>query len=272
MSHLKVGIAQFHSSALTGALVHVESLLKNGAELVVLPEKWMNGDNGNTVSAGHPFLDRISELSSQYSASVLTGALVEREGERTHITCYAYGPDGRLLARARKLHPFGIEKRSITPGTGITVFGFNGLRIGVAICYDMDFPETVRRFALADCDLIAVPTKIRKEGIEPWLVYLQARALENRIPIVFANEVNPPYFQGKSGVIDLGRSADGMVMYPRMRLLGTGEEDCLFELDPADYREERRKRMMDRNRVVDCLESLPGETDTDKFGFHNEQA
>lgn len=253
MVNLKIGIAQFHSADLDGAIRHIRALLERGAELVILPEKWMNGGDGNAVTDGHPFLQKVSSLSKEFRAAVLTGALIERDGERSYITCYCFGEGGELLAKCRKLHPFGLEKKSISPGEHISFFEFRGTRVGVAICYDMDFPETVRQFALLDCDLIAVPTKIRKEGIEPWLIYLQARALENRIPVAFANEVNPPYFNGRSGVIDLASAANGMIMLPQPRLLGSEEESELFELDPASFREARMNRMSDRNLKTDML-------------------
>lgn len=263
---LKLGIAQFHSPKLRGSVGFIEELLEKGADLVVLPEKWMHAGDGNVVTGKHPFLEKVAELSERYGASVLTGALMERDGGRRYITCYAFGPDGGMMAKCRKLHPFGLEKRSVDPGTDIAYFDFKGARIGMAICYDMDFPETARGLALAGCDMLAVPTKIRKEGIEPWLIYLQARALENRMPIVFANEVNPPHFTGMSGVIDLLHSKDGMVMYPRMRLMGKSQGSRLYDLDPAKYREDRRKRMADRHEVVDRLHVEDAlSADTDKF-------
>lgn len=254
MADLKIGLAQFHSAGLDGSLKHIRDLLEKGAELVVLPEKWMNGGDGNVVTDDHPFLKNISNLSREYGAAVLTGALIEREGDRSHITCYCFGDEGELLAKCRKLHPFGFEKKSISPGDRLSYFDFRGIRIGVAICYDMDFPETVRLFAVHDCDLIAVPTKIRKEGIDPWLIYLQARALENRIPVAFANEVNPPHFDGRSGVIDLTSVADGMIMLPRTRLMNSDQGMELFDVDPASFREARKKRMSDRNMKTDVLE------------------
>lgn len=253
MAEIKIGMAQFHSKELSGSLSRIRSLLEKGAELVILPEKWMNGDGANYVSDGHPYLEKVSDMAREFDAAVLTGGLMENCDGKNYITCYAYGPAGRLMTKSRKLHPFGLERKSVSPGSDISTFEFRGLKVGVAICYDMDFPETVRRFALEDCDLMAVPAKIRREGIDPWLTYLQARTLENRMPVAFANSFSPPHFIGRSGAIDLLRSGDGMVMYPRMRLLDESDSSGVFEIDPSQYREERKKRLSDRNTEVDGL-------------------
>ncbi len=259
MTAIRIGISQFHSANLAGSLPRIQSLLEKGAELVILPEKWMNGGDGNVVTAEHSYLEEVADLSRRYNAVVLTGGLLENEDGRNYITCFAYGPDGRLQTRCRKLHPFGLERRSVTAGSGISFFEFKGMRVGVAICYDMDFPETARRFALTDCDLIAVPAKIRREGMDPWLLYLQTRALENRIPVAFANSFSPPLFPGRSGVVELGKSEDGMVMYPVVTLLGEEDAEEVFEVDPLPCREERKKRLLDRNMNVDRLHGEAGE-------------
>ncbi len=258
MTVIKIGIAQFHSPSLSGSLTYVRTLLDKGAELVLLPEKWMNGDDGNSVSEGHNFLKSIAGLAAEYSAAVLTGGVVEREGSSDYISCYAFGPDGNLLAKHRKLHPFGLEKRRITPGKEISHFDFRGLKVGLAICYDMDFPETARRLALADCDIVAVPAKIRKEGMDPWLAYLQTRTLENRLPVAFANDVSPPHFLGGSGLVDLTRSDDGMVMYPRLRSMGNEAGGEIFEVEPELYRADRRSRLSERNESTDMLLDADG--------------
>lgn len=253
LSEMKVGIAQFHSPDLSGSLPRITSLLEKGADVVLLPEKWMNGGETNEVDGESDYLGRLSALASEYGSVILSGGMVERDGGNLHISCYAFGRDGGMVAHCRKLHPFGIERRSITPGRAISHFDIDGIRIGVAICYDLDFPETVRRFAMSGCDMIAVPAKIRWEGIDPWLIYLQARALENRMPVAFANAVSPPHFMGRSGVVDLTRSEDGMMMFPRTRLLGEGEEEGVFTIDPAAYREDRASRLSERNPHTDAL-------------------
>ena len=253
MTRIKIGMAQFHSKGLSGSLPRIRSLLEQDADLVILPEKWMNGDGVNHVSDGHAYLEEVASMAREFGAAILTGGLMENSDGRNYITCYVYGPEGLLMTKCRKLHPFGLERRSVSPGSDISTFEFRDMKVGVAICYDMDFPETVRRFALEDCDMMAVPAKIRREGIDPWLMYLQTRALENRMPVAFANSFSPPHFLGRSGAIDLQRSEDGMVMYPRVQLLDEKDGSGVLEIDPSQYREERKKRLSERNMEVDCL-------------------
>ncbi len=256
MSTMKVGLLQLYEERCSDGLTRIEEALKTGADLLLLPEKWMPLNEENTVHADvHPFLDGIARLSSSYGAAVLTGALYEEHEGRMYITCYAYGPDGRLLSKQRKMHMFGAEKKSFAPGNNIGTFTFHGARIGMAICYDIDFPETVRRYALADCDLLAVPAKIRKEGMDPWMLYVQTRVLENRLPVAFSNCSYGRYFNGGSALVDLIRAGSDNIMYSRTRRIQNGESAVIFEFTPEESREARHERLADRNMVVDSFAS-----------------
>ncbi len=252
MKKMKIGLLQLQEEICSDGLGKMEEVLKQGADLLILPEKWMPLRDENIVHGdSNPFLDRVSALSMNYGSAVLTGAMYEEEDGSMYITCYAYGPDGGLLAKQRKMHLFSLERNSFKPGEEISYFSFMGARIGMAICYDVDFPETVRKFAISGCDLLAVPAKIRKEGMYPWMLYVQARVLENRLPIAFSNCVCGKYFNGGSSLVDLFKAEEEQIMYTRIRSINEGDSMAIFDLAAGELREERRLRLADRNAEVD---------------------
>ncbi|MDH2905793.1 MAG: carbon-nitrogen hydrolase family protein [Methanomassiliicoccales archaeon] len=253
---MKIGLLQLYEEHCSDGLRRIEDMLKLETDLLILPEKWMPLKEENIVHGDrHPFLDGVSALSSDYGAAVLTGALYEKDGGCMYITCYAYGPDGGLLAKQRKIHLFLAEKDSFRPGESINSFSFSGAKIGMAVCYDIDFPETVRKYALADCDLLAVPAKIIKQGMDPWMLYVRTRVLENRMPVAFSNCAYGKYFNGGSALVDLVESKEGHIMYSRVRSIRDGENAAVFDFAPGELREARRIRLSDRNASVDALAS-----------------
>jgi omega-amidase len=254
MSEIKIGLLQVNETRITAALPVIESALKSESDLLILPEKWVPVKEENIIRDDrHEFLDDISSLSKDYSSVVLTGGLYESFAGEMFITCYAFGPDGEMLAKQRKLHLFEAEAQSFKPGYEVNYFDYRNSRIGIAICYDIDFPETVRKFALSDCDVLAVPAKIWKEGMEPWMIYVQARVLENRMPIAFANFKDGEYFGGGSALVELERRKDRKIVYAKTRTVGESENLGVFKLDTSQFRTERQKRLSDRNRTVDAF-------------------
>ncbi|MCL4347436.1 MAG: carbon-nitrogen hydrolase family protein [Candidatus Thermoplasmatota archaeon] len=253
MTAMKIGLLQLSRTLCTDGLQDMERALKKDMDLLLLPEKWMPIRGENVVRDDrHPFLDEVSSLSKNYGTAIITGALYESFEDEMFITSYAYGADGELLAKQRKMHLFGSEAQSFRPGYEINYFDYLDSRIGMAICYDIDFPETVRKFALSGCDVLAVPAKIRWEGMEPWMTYVRARALENRLPIAFANCSEGPFFRGGSAVVDLRHDGKTGIVYPSVMEIGD-ESHAVFEIDPSKIREERERRLSERNLAIDAF-------------------
>lgn len=190
-----------------------------GAELVVLPEKWPLLGSAEVLREGAepldgPAMTAAAGWAAERGIWLLAGSFAERpdaEGsERLFNTSPLFGPDGRLLAVYRKLHLFDVEvdgvvyreSESEAPGEEIVVSEVAGVPLGMSICFDLRFPELYRILALRGARILAVPSAFTEAtGRDHWEVLLRARAIENACFVVAADQVGeaPPQFRSFGG-------------------------------------------------------------------------
>ncbi|MER5896175.1 carbon-nitrogen hydrolase family protein [Streptomyces sp. NPDC001876] len=206
-----------------------------GARLLVCPELFLTGyavgDAVPTLAepADGPGARAVAELCARHGIAVLYG-YPERAGELIFNAAQLIGPDGSALANYRKTHLFGsFEQKWFTPGDQAVVQAdLDGVRIGVLICYDVEFPENVRAHALAGTGLLLVPTaqmhpfQFVAESVVP------VRAFESQMYVAYVNRTGP---EGEFEFVGLSCLAgpDGTV---RTRA-GRGEELVVGEVDPG---------------------------------------
>jgi len=161
-------------------------------EIACLPERWLPLDR----DMSHNFQKErgsdyafIKKLAKEYSINILSGAIWEKrkDSKKPSITCYFINEYGEEIGRQDKIHLYAYEKEQFEPGQQLNIFKFNNSSFAILICFDMAFFETPRLAADNGADVIFSPTQIRDEGMDNWNIYLQARALENRIPIAASN-------------------------------------------------------------------------------------
>ncbi|MFE4818507.1 carbon-nitrogen hydrolase family protein [Streptomyces sp. NPDC056704] len=205
-----------------------------GAGLVAAPEMFLTGYAiGDDIArlaepADGDWADAVAEIATRHGVAVVYG-YPEREGETVYNSAQLISADGTRLANYRKTHLFGcFERDHFTPGEQPVVQAdLNGLRIGLMICYDVEFPENVRAHALAGTDLLVVPTaqmhpfQFVAESVVP------VRAFENQMYVAYVNRVGP---EGELEFVGLSTLAgpDGIA---RTRA-GRGEELVLADADP----------------------------------------
>ncbi|WP_217566316.1 carbon-nitrogen hydrolase family protein [Streptomyces sp. GbtcB7] len=205
-----------------------------GAGLVAAPEMFLTGYAiGDDIArlaepADGDSADAVAEIATRHGVAVVYG-YPEREGETVHNSAQLISADGTRLANYRKTHLFGcFERDHFTPGEQPVVQAdLNGLRVGLMICYDVEFPENVRAHALAGTDLLVVPTaqmhpfQFVAESVVP------VRAFENQMYVAYVNRVGP---EGEFEFVGLSTLAgpDGIA---RSRA-GRGEELVLADADP----------------------------------------
>jgi N-carbamoylputrescine amidase len=142
----------------------VQHLFLGGADLVVLPELMSSGygcDRARLHDVAEP-IDGPTVCAWQAAAArsggLVAGGVCERDGDDVYDTAVLVDGDDVLL-HYRKLHLFAQEKLTFTPGDrGLPVAQTRLGVVGLCICYDLRFVETVRALALQGAELIAVPT------------------------------------------------------------------------------------------------------------------
>lgn len=172
-----------------------ERAARDGARLLIAPEMILSGYNigpraiaERAEPADGASAQRITELARRHQISILYGYPELAEGS-VYNAIQLIDRDGTRLANYRKTHLFGdIDRDAFSPGSDETVIvDLDGWRTGLLICYDVEFPENVRRLALAGADFIAVPTALMQpyDFVASHLV--PARAFENGIYVAYAN-------------------------------------------------------------------------------------
>ncbi len=186
-----------------------------GADIIVFPEMFMGlpkkwgspADFAEPVDG--PFVESLARLAKGHNLYVIAG-LWEKVPETGLVRNAAIilSPEGKTITVYRKLHLFDAlsvrESDTMLPGDELpAICDIKGFNVGLAICYDLRFPELFRHLAHRGADLVIVPSAwyagLIKE--DHWLTLLRARAIENTFYIAGAN-LTGPIFCGRSSVFD----------------------------------------------------------------------
>ena len=234
-----------------------------GAEFVVLPEKWpVLGTPEETAAGAEPFdgpaLGWARATARELGIDLVAGSIAERREGREKLgnTSVHVGSDGEVKAVYRKIHMFDVEvgghvyreSDSEEPGAEIVVSETaDGLPLGLAVCYDLRFPELFRILAIQGARIVALPSAFTKiTGQAHWEVLVRARAIENQAFVVAADEI---------GVHAEGKQSYGgsMIVDPWGEVLGRApDEECFVaaDLDLARQDEVREKLPSLANRMA----------------------
>lgn len=197
----KIGLCQMKGffdkkESMRTAARFVTEAAQNGAELISLPEMW-NCPYSNDYfreyaeDAGGETVEFLSGLAADLGVYLIGGSIPELDGGRVYNTSFSFDRTGKLIGRHRKVHLFDIdvkdgirfmESDTLTAGEELTVIDTEFCRIGVAICYDVRFPEWFRKMALAGAKLIVLPAAFNlTTGPAHWDLTMRARALDNQV-------------------------------------------------------------------------------------------
>ncbi|MFB5623798.1 MAG: carbon-nitrogen hydrolase family protein [Nitrosopumilus sp.] len=241
---VKLGLVQTKvQSSNQRGIAQVSKILKKlgrqNTDIVCLPEQWLKN---NEISDFEKEFLEFKKIAKEFSMTIIPGAFYEITKKSTSIIAPIIGPRGEFIGRQEKIHPFDYERDNVKPGKEAKIFN-TACRFGIIICYDMVFPKVANTFVKKGAQVLFSPSRIVKRGIEPWQMYVQVRALENRIPILAANVQNYK-FGGNSLIIDL--IENNKVMTTKITRLD-GECGISKEFDLKKYEKSRRIRFRDSN-------------------------
>jgi predicted amidohydrolase len=243
----------------------------NGAELVVLPEKFnMLGTHDDYVRGAEtlegPTITWARETARELDIDLVAGSIPERrEGrEKLSNTSVHVGPDGEIKAVYRKIHMFDVEvggqvyreSESEEPGGEIVLSETGaGLALGLTICYDLRFPELFRILAVQGARIVSLPAAFTKvTGQAHWEILIRARAIENQAFMVAAGQIgmHPPDKESFGGSLIVDPWGEVLARAPDAS--AGAAEPCFIaaDLDLARQDEVREKLPSLANRVADA--------------------
>ncbi|KPK71062.1 MAG: hypothetical protein AMJ84_06845 [Acidithiobacillales bacterium SM23_46] len=237
-----------------------------GARLVALPENFAcmpAADHAIAAVAEEDGRGPIQEfLAAQARAHELwlIGGTAPLRGpsDKVCASCLMFGPDGRLAARYDKMHLFDVdltggesyrESTQFAAGDRVVVCETPFGRVGLAVCYDLRFPELFRAMLAGGVDLIALPSAFTAQtGRVHWEVLVRARAIENSAYVVAPDQCG----RHASGRTTHG---DSMVVSPWGEVLdrlpaGTGY--AIAEIDSAELARVRERLPSLRHRRINA--------------------
>jgi predicted amidohydrolase len=167
--------------------------------VVCLPELWLTGyfNFDKYLACAEPMdgytVGFLKRLASEHKVYLIPGSILIKDKNRGILnTALAIAPNGKLLARYEKIHLFGFESQEpslVTPGNQEGFFDTPFGRIGLAICYDLRFPELFRKLVLHGCRIFLVPAAWPKSRINHMEILAVARAIENQAIVAVCNTV-----------------------------------------------------------------------------------
>jgi predicted amidohydrolase len=227
---------------------------QRGADLVVLPELWGPTGMGYAGWAAAaetldgPTVTAMASAARAAGAFVHAGSVLEQaapgtvgaalgpQGRGRWNTSVLLGPDGALLTTYRKVHRFGFadgEPQLIEAGTDLVTVDLDvpggPVRLGLATCYDLRFPELFRGLLDAGATVFVVPAAWPARRVGHWTLLGRARAVENQCVVIQCNTGGTHAgmaMGGRSQVV----SATGEILAEA----GDGEEILVVDLDPAE--------------------------------------
>jgi predicted amidohydrolase len=261
---LKVAAVQLNSTANKAAnLATADRLTRaaaaDGARLIVLPEKWSVLGRDDDLRAGAESLDgpAISwghELARELRIDLVAGSIVERRGGAASIptprevgsgapaaalanTAVHIDPRGELRAVYRKLHMFDVEiegrayRESAVTAPGAQIVSSvtaDGVELGLAICYDLRFPALFAALAQRGARIVTLPSAFTLPTTrDHWEILVRARAIENEVFVIAANQVGAHPGGNRSGGRSLIVDPWGTVLARAAEGGGSGDDDSI---------------------------------------------
>lgn len=237
-----------------------EEAKRRGSDLILFPELWSTAYD--LTRASRYASSRTSGLFADLSALAqrtgihILGSTLSLLGENQFgNTLTVFAPDGSLLADYSKIHLFRLmdEHQYLTAGDKPVMVDLPFGRAGLAICYDLRFPELFRGYALAGAQMVFLPSEWPHPRLSHWQTLVRARAIENQMFIFACNRVGRDpsnVFVGHSLVVD-----------PWGEILAEGsegEELITVAADPAKVEEARRKIPILQDRRPEVYRYLEG--------------
>lgn len=180
-------------------------------DVLVFPELFVTGYNIDqlTLALAEPLtgtiVTAIQKIARESGVAIVAG-FPEKDQTDIFNSAIAVDAQGTVVGHHRKVFLFGDKEKSLfKAGEQFSSFELNGRCCGMTICYDIEFPESVRKLAQQNVEVVFCPTANMVPYFEVPKTLARARALENGVFVIYANlsgEENGLQYTGLSAIID----------------------------------------------------------------------
>jgi omega-amidase len=270
MEKFKVGICQMQveedkDKNIQRAEMMIREAASQGSNLIVLPEMFnCPYENKYFPVFAEVFPEKttkiLSRLSKELGVYLIGGSIPEKEEKVIYNTSYIFNREGKVIGKHRKMHLFDIdiedgikfkESENLGFGQEVTVVNTAYCKIGVAICYDMRFPELMRLMVLEGAQVIVVPAAFNMTtGPAHWELLIRTRALDNQVYFIAAS----PSRNKNASYHAYGHSS---IVNPWGTVVSEADEkECILygEVDLNMVRKIRRELPLLKHRRIDVYE------------------
>lgn len=195
---MRISIAQFKSTpgAVDENFATAARLIESAraSDVILLPELWSTGYYPTPVedfadSDGRRTTDFICAAAEKFSVNIIGGSVIVENGGKIFNRCIVANRRGKIVAAYDKAHLFSFadEDKVFSAGDKVATIELDGVCCGLAICYDLRFPEFMRKLAVAGAEIFFIPAAWSLKRLTPRRILTKARAIENQVFVVFAN-------------------------------------------------------------------------------------
>lgn len=163
---------------------------KNEADILLLPEAFLTGyelpmSNAEALAENSPYISKICDAARELRLGVVLTAIT-KGANKPQNSAYVVDKNGMVLMKYSKVHTCDFaDEACLESGKAFLVCDFHGIKLGIMICYDREYPESARILMLKGAEVILVPNDC--SAMKPRLCALQTRAYENMLGVVMAN-------------------------------------------------------------------------------------
>ena len=162
----------------------------NNADILLLPECFITGYDlpmtyEKSISDDNEVIQNICALAKEYHMGVVLTSFTKGE-RKPQNTAFVISKQGNILMKYSKVHTCDFaDEKEVEEGKEFKVCNFDGVKIGIMICYDREYPESARILMMKGAEIILVPNDCG--SMKPRLQALSTRAYENMVGIAMAN-------------------------------------------------------------------------------------
>ena len=255
---VQLAVSATKADNLVRAAKLVKQAAQQGSKVVALPECF-NSPYGTSYFPEYAekipgnSTNQLSSMAKENSIYLIGGSIPEESDGKLYNTCCVFNPEGKIIAKHRKIHLFDIdvpgkirfqESETLSPGDTYTTFETPYCKIGVGICYDIRFAELAQVYAKQDCKLLVYPGAFNMTtGPAHWELLTRARALDNQLYVATIS----PARDEKASYIAWGHSS---VVSPWGEVVATTEheEDIVYTDIKPNYPDEVRAQIPIRSQ------------------------